>query len=76
MAILDGSLIIRRTKYIHLRAEDAWDFRHTGILLKVVCPFFPSRVVKFNFQIPIVERRGAQPQMSESRVLDLFELGD
>lgn len=42
---------------------------------KRLCPFFLLSF-KFNFQIPIVERQGAQPQMSESRVLDLFELRD
>lgn len=74
MAALDDSLIILRTKYIHLWAGEGRDFRHTGFLWKVPLPFLLS--FKFNFQIPIVERQEAQPQMSESRVLDLFELGD
>lgn len=77
MTPLDDSLIISKTKSTHLWAGDGWVFRHTSLLLKVPLPFFTLlSFKKFSFQIPVVERQGAQPAVSESRVLDLFELGD
>lgn len=65
MAALDGTLRILRTKYRPLWPGEGWDFRHTSILFREgPCPFFLLSF-EFNFQIPMAERQGAQPQSLE-----------
>lgn len=64
MATLGDTLILR-TKCIHLWGGDGRDFGRTGSLLKVPLPVFFLLSFKSSFQIPFVERQGAQPQMSE-----------